>query len=299
MTRLLSLLFAPGFFQNTQVLRALLVGGIVAAISGVVGVFVVIRGQSFAGHAIADFGGAGAAVAFLMRINTLWGFLIFGVLAAIGVDLLGSRTTKRDILTGIILSVALGIESLFLYLDTHLTSQSGAPMQILFGSIFMLSPSTAAVVGILAVAVVIILCLIYRPLLFCSVDPELAQTRGVPVHAVSLVFIVVLSLTVEEASLTTGALLSTALLIGPAAAAMHLTHDMGRAALWAACLGVLATWAGIVLAYDSFLRPPAGHGWPVSFFVCALILLFYLLARFHGRHSQREHAAARGMVHND
>jgi zinc/manganese transport system permease protein len=279
MNQLAKLLFAPGFFQNTQVMNALLLGGVVAAISGVVGVFVVIRGQSFASHAIADFGGTGAAIAYLFGVNTLWGFLGFGVLSAIGVELMGKRARERDLATGIVLSVALGLESLFLYLDTHFTGQAGAPMLILFGSIFLVKASTVPIIVALTAATTLILCAIYRPLLLCSLDPELAKTRGVPVRFISLLFILLLALVVEEGSLITGALLSTALLIGPAAAATRITHKMSRAMLWSAVLGALAMGLGIVLAYDSYLWPPAGRGWPVSFFVCAIILLFYLLAR--------------------
>ncbi|MDR3541040.1 MAG: metal ABC transporter permease [Desulfosporosinus sp.] len=283
MINFLNLLFAPGFFQNTQVMNALLLGGVVAAISGVVGVFVVIRGQSFVGHAIADFGGAGAAVAILMGINTLWGFLGFGVLSAAGVELIGNRAREHDLATGIVLSVALGVESLFLYLDTHFTGQAGAPMMILFGSIFLIKPSTVSIVIALTAATTAIIITIYRPLLLCSIDPDLARTRGVPVRIVSLLFILLLSFVVAEGSFIIGALLSTALLIGPAASATRITHKMGLAMLYSAVLGMSAMWIGIVLAYDSFLWPPVRRGWPVSFFVCALILLFYLLTRLRDK----------------
>ena len=279
MSHLAGLLFAGGFFQSREVMEALLLGGIVAAISGVTGVFVVIRGQSFAGHAISDIGGAGAAGAFLAGINTLWGFLAFGVLAAMGVEFLGDRARERDLATGIILTVALGVEALFLYFAAHFTGKVGAPMLILFGSIFVIDPSTVAVVTALSIATAVVLGLIYRPLLLCSIDPELAGTRGVPVRIISLVFIILLAVVVEEGSLIIGALLSTALLIGPAAAAVRLTHKMGWAMLWSAVLGMMATWMGIVLAYDSFGWPPGGRGWPVSFFICVVVLLFYLLAR--------------------
>ena len=279
MSGLVNVLFAPGFFQNLQVRDAILLGGVVAAISGVVGVFVIIRSQSFAGHAIADFGGAGAAIAFLLGVNTLWGFLGFGVLSAAGVELLGNRARERDLATGIVLSFALGIESLFLFLDTHYTGQAGAPMMILFGSIFLIKTSTVPIVAALTALTTVILCAVFRPLLLCSIDPELARTRGIPVKAVSLIFMILLALVVEEASLITGALLSTALLIGPAAAAMRITRRMGPALLCSAVLGILSMWLGIILAYDSYLWPPSHRGWPVSFFVCAFILLFYLLTR--------------------
>ncbi|CAA7601976.1 ABC transporter, TroCD-like [Acididesulfobacillus acetoxydans] len=293
MTRLGELLFAPGFFQSAEVTRALLLGSMVAAISGLMGVFVVIRGQAFIAHALADFGGAGAAVAFLVRINPVWGFLTFGVLAATGVEFLGKRAGERDLSTGIVLSVALGVESLFLYLDTHYTGHAGAPMLILFGSIFLVAPFTVPIIMALTVTTGVTLDLIYRPLLLSSIDPELARIRGVPVQAMSLIFVILLSLVVEEGSLMMGALLSISLLIGPAAAATHLTHRMGWAMLWSALLGITAMWMGIVLAYDSFYWPPAGRGWPVSFFICVLVLLFYLLARLSSQRSQVKVRVAR------
>lgn len=279
MSHLAGLVFAEGFFQSQEVVNALLIGGIVAAISGVTGVFVVIRSQSFAGHAIADFGGAGAAGAFLVGINTLWGFLAFGILAAMGVEFLGDRARERDLATGVILAVALGVEALFLYFDTTFTGKTGAPMLILFGSIFVVARSTVAIVTVLTIATAVSLSVLYRPLLLCSIDPELAGTRGVPVRAVSLAFIVLLAIVVEEGSVIIGALLSIALLIGPAAAAVRLTHKIGWAMVWSAVLGMLAVWTGILLAYDSFWWPPDGRGWPVSFFICVMVLFFYVLAR--------------------
>lgn len=283
----MQIIFAQGFFQNTQVLNALWIGAIVALLSGVIGIFVVLRGQSFAGHAISDFGGAGAAISFMFAINTLWGFLVFGVLSAIGIEVIGSQAKERDLATGIVLSVALGLESLFLFLDTRFTGQASAPMMILFGSVFLVKSSTVPILIGLTVLSVIVLIVIFRPLLFASISPELAMTRGVPVRLIRFVFIILMALVVEETSLALGALMSSALLIGPAAAATHLTKKIGRAIFLAALIGLVCMWAGIILAYDSFHWPPAGRGWPVSFFVCILVLGFYLAARFTKAHITR------------
>lgn len=285
---LLNWIFAPGFFQSAQVHSALLLGGMVAAVCGVFGVFVVIRSQAFVGHAMADFGGAGAALAFLFGVNTLWGFLLFGLLSAAGVELLGRRAKERDIATGVVLSFALGLEALFLFLDTHYTGSAGAPMMILFGSVFMVRPATVAIVAGMTCGALLVLCVVCRPLLLCSLDPELAVTRGVPVRLVGLVFILILAVVVEEASLAVGALLGTALLIGPAAAAARLTRKMGTALLLSAGIGVFSMGLGILLAYDSYLWPPAHRGWPVSFFVCILILALYLLSGLPGRRLSKE-----------
>ncbi|WP_026883675.1 metal ABC transporter permease [Clostridium akagii] len=299
MKQLSEIFFAPGFFQNSEVINALILSVVVAAISGVIGVFVIIRGQTFAGHAISDFGGAGAAIAFLIGINTLWGFLSFGVLAAIGMETLGNESKERNLSTGIVLSVALGIESLFLYLDTHFTGKSNASMLILFGSIFVVDRNTVLIVAMLTIATAIIICIIYRPLLLCSIEPEIAKTRGISVRFINIIFVILLSFVVEEGSLITGALLSTALLIGPAAAAMQITRKMSSAIVLSAGIGIIAMWLGIILAYDSFLWPPTGRGWTVSFFVSTLILLFYLLARLKHKLYNSGIIKTEGVLNND
>lgn len=288
MIELLHFVFASGFFENSQVRNAIFIGGGVAAISGILGVFVIIRGQAFAGHAISDFGGAGAAVAFLLGINTLWGFLVFGVLSSLGVELIGKRAHERDLATGVVLSFALGIESLFLFLDTHDTGQSGAPMMILFGSIFIMNSSLVPIILGFTVLTLLLFLLIFRPLLTCSIDQDFAKTRGIPVKLISYFFIVLLALVVDESSLVIGALLSTALLVGPAATAMRLTRNIKVTLMLSAVLSVIAMWLGIILAYDSYLWLPSHRSWPVSFFVCALILLFYFISRCKNRRKKGE-----------
>lgn len=279
MKEFLNYLFAPGFFESIQVLHALIIGSIVAAISGIIGVFVVIKGQVFATHAIADFGGAGAAVIFLSGINSLWGFFGFGILAAIGVELLGDKAKERDLATGVVLSVALGVQALFLYFDTHFTQKASEPMLILFGSIFVVNHNTIWIVGLLTIASIFVFCIFYRPILVCSIDSELAKTRGINVGMMGIIFIILLALVVEEGSLIIGSLLSSALLIGPAAAAIRLTNKMSSAMFLSALIGIFCVCLGVLLAYDSFYWPPNGRGWPVSFFICIFVLFFYVLSR--------------------
>src|SRR6185437_10518131 len=120
----------------------------------------------------------------------------------------------------------------------------------------------------------------YRPLLLSSASPELAFARGIPVRITGALCLVAVALAVSLSALTIGAILSTALLVGPAAAALRLTSRPGLAVLWSAVIGLAATWLGVLLAYDSYYWPPAHQGWPVSFFVVALVLVFYLLAQF-------------------
>jgi zinc/manganese transport system permease protein len=123
-----------------------------------------------------------------------------------------------------------------------------------------------------------ILALLYRPLLLSSVSPELAAAHRIPVRLVGSLYLVAMAVAVALSALTIGAILSTALLIGPAAAALRLSARPGRALITAILIGVGATWLGILLAYDSYYWPPLHHGWPVSFFVVSAVLLAYLLA---------------------
>jgi zinc/manganese transport system permease protein len=265
---------------------AFLVGTVVAITSGVVGVLTVIRGQSFAGHSLADVATTGGAGAFLAGLNQFWGFLIAGVVAAAVMEGIGmQRRRGRDVATGVVLGAALGAAALFLYLGTQTSSTTGASFTILFGSMFVISPDTVPALiasGVLALAVIAVLS---RVLLLTSLSPEIAAARGVPVRAVGAAYLAALAVAVSLSAVVIGAVLSTALLIGPAATALRLARRPGRAMAAAAGIGTAATWIGILLAYDSYDWPPDQHGWPVSFFVVALVLIAYLLS--HARRPRR------------
>jgi zinc/manganese transport system permease protein len=258
---------------------AFLVGTVVAVTSGVVGVLTVIRGQSFAGHSLGDVATTGGAGAFLIGVSRFWGFLIAGVAAAAIMEGIGvQRRRGRDVATGVVLGAALGLAALFLYLSTRTSSTTGASFTILFGSMFVVSPDTVPALiasGIVALAVIAVLS---RVLLLTSLSPEIAAARGVPVRAVGAAYLAALAVAVSLSAVAIGAVLSTALLIGPAATALRLARSPGRAMAVSAAIGTAATWIGILLAYDSFYWPPSQHGWPVSFFVVALVLLAYLLS---------------------
>jgi zinc/manganese transport system permease protein len=271
-------LFEPGLFGSGPVRTALLVGAIVAVTSGVIGVFTVIRGQSFAGHSLADVATTGGSGAFLIGLNQFWGFLAAGIAAAALMEGIGvQRRRGRDVATGVVLGAALGAAALFLYLGTLHTSTTGASFTVLFGSIFVISPDTVPALiasGIIALVVVAVLT---RVLLLSSLSSDLARAKGVPVRIVGMVYLAALAVSVSLAAVAIGAVLSTALLIGPSATALRVTKSPGWAMAASALTGVAATWIGIVLAYDSYYWPPHGHGWPVSFFVVTLVLVGYLL----------------------
>jgi zinc/manganese transport system permease protein len=280
-------IFEPGFFTSGPVHVALAVGAVVAITSAVVGVFTVIRGQSFAGHSLADVATTGGSGAFLVGINQFWGFLAFGAGAAAFMEMIGvQRRRGRDVATGVVLGAALGLAALFLYLGTQSSSTTGASFSILFGSIFVITTSTIPALiasALLALATVVVLA---RVLLLSSLSSDIAAARGVPVRAVGAAFLMALAVSVALSAVVIGAVLSTALLIGPAATALRLARSPIRAVVTAAVLGVLAVWIGIVLAYDSYYWPPAGRGWPVSFFVVTLVVVGYLLT-FLRRRSRR------------
>lgn len=267
----------PGFLASGPVRTALVVGTVVAITSGVIGVFTVIRGQSFAGHSLSDVATTGGAGAFLAGISQFWGFLVTGVVAALLMEGMGvQRRRGRDVATGVVLGGALGLAALFLYLGTLKTATSGASFTILFGSIFVVSPDTVPAViaaGLVALAVTALLA---RPLLLTALSPDIARARGVSVKIVGIAYLMALAVDVSLSAVAIGAVLSTALLIGPAATALRLVKSPVKAMAVAAAVGLAVTWISVLLAYDSYDWPPRGHGWPVSFFVVALVLAGYL-----------------------
>ncbi len=270
--------FEPGFFSSGPVHVALAVGTVVAITSAVVGVFTVTRGQSFAGHSLADIATTGGSGAFLIGVNQFWGYLAFGAGAAAFMEMIGiQRRRGRDVATGVVLGAALGLAALFLYLGTQYSTTTGASFSILFGSIFVITTSTVPALIASALLALVTVVALARVLLLTSLSPDIAAARGVPVRAVGAAFLMALAVSVALSAVIIGAVLSTALLIGPAATALRLAKSPLKAVILAAGLAVVAIWLGIVLAYDSFYWPPAGRGWPVSFFVVTLIVGGYLV----------------------
>jgi zinc/manganese transport system permease protein len=271
----------PGlFFQTSAVHIGLVIGAVVAIVSGPVGVFTVIRGQSFAGHALADVGSTGGSAAFLLGISPLFGFVGMGVIAAGTMELIGVRRPRgRDLATGIVLGAGLGLAALFLNWDTKVKSTTDAAQNVLFGDIFAISSSLVPVVVVFGIVAVALIAWLYRPLLLSSLGGDLAAARGVPVRLVGIGYLLALTVAVSLSAVTIGAILSTALLIGPATTALRVTKRPGLAIVTAMVVGVVSTWLGIVLAWDSFYWGSSQRGWPVSFFVVALIFVFYLVAQ--------------------
>jgi zinc/manganese transport system permease protein len=273
------LLFEPGFFSSQPVHTAVVIGAVTAIVSAIVGLYTVMRSQSFAGHALTDVATTGGSGAYFFGFSALTGFIGGAVAGAGAMDLIGvQRVRSRDLATGIVLGVATGLAALFLYLDATKSNTTGATQQILFGSIFTIDPSTVPVIAVLSAATLMLVAVIHRPLLLTSVSPELASARGIASRTVGLLFMLALAVSVGLTSIAIGSILSTALLIGPAATALRVTRSI-RGAMVAACtLGVVTTWLGILLAYDSDDWDRSSQGLPVSFFIVAIAFLLYLLS---------------------
>ncbi len=270
-------LFAPGLFASAQVRTALAVGGVVAVVSAVVGVLTVVRGQSFAGHALTESAATGGAGMYLAGVNPLVGFVAGAVAGAASMQAVGVRNLRgRDLATGIVLGASIGLAALFLYLDTTVVAATGATQQILFGSIFATAPGTVVLVAGFGAGAVLIVAVVARPLLLSSLDPDIAAARGVPVRLVAAAHMLALALAVGLSSVAVGAILSTALLVGPAAAALRITARLGRAVAIASAVGVGSTWAGVVLSYDSATWFAGGNGIPVSSLIVGVVIVAYL-----------------------
>ena len=273
------LLLEPGFFASGPVHTAAVLGAVVAVVSAIVGVFTVMRSQSFAGHALTDVATTGGSGAFLFGVEPLVGFIGGSVIGAGAMDLIGvERVRSRDLATGIVLGASTGLAALFLYLDATQSATTGATQQILFGSIFTVDPSTIPLVAVFSAVTLAAIAVIYRPLLLSSVSPDIAAARGIRVRLVGLAFMLALAVAVGLSSIAIGSILSTALLIGPAATALRLTRSVRAAMVVACALGIATTWLGILLAYDSFYWDSSSQGLPVSFFIVGISFTLYLLS---------------------
>ncbi|MBD5635324.1 MAG: metal ABC transporter permease [Candidatus Eremiobacteraeota bacterium] len=264
------------FFASPNVQAAILASAIVAALSAAIGYFVVLRGLSFAGHAVTDIGLTGGAGAMLAGIDPLFGLIAFSVGAASTVGAFGARARERDLATGLVLAFALGLGAVFLHLQTKFAN---AQSTLLFGSLFDTDPALLRVVACIGAFALVALATMYRPLLFSSVAPEAARGAGVPARALGFAFLIVMALGVAETAQIVGVLIATALLVGPAATAMTFVRDPARCVACAIFIGVAEMWLAIVLAFVSFDWSRGAQSWPVSFFVAALALAAFVAAR--------------------
>jgi len=255
-------MFSYAFMQH-----AFIAATITAVVSGIVGYFLVMRAQTFAGHALSHIGFAGATGAGLIGVSPLWGLVVFSVAAGILMGLLGERISNRDVAIGMTLALALGFGLLFLHYYTAFATQATA---VLFGNVLAVDRATILVLLMLAVVTLVILGAIMRPLIFSSLQPELAEAKGVPMRLVATVFLGVVGLAVSECAQIVGVLLVFTLMVGPPAAAQRLTGGLWSGLLVSAALALVEVWLGLVVAFYT--------DWPVSFCIAILSAFIYLVA---------------------
>jgi zinc/manganese transport system permease protein len=247
---------------------ALWAGAVVAVVSGVIGVFVVARGMSFAVHAISELGFTGAAAALVVGADPVVGIFGGSLVVGLALGLLSLRGRERDSAIGAVLAFGLGLGVLFI---TLYQGYATTATSLLFGSIVGVSDSQ--LYGLVLVAAIVLagVALLYRPLLFSSVDPEIAAARGVPIRLLSVAIFLLLALTTAEAIQVVGVLLVLTLVITPAAAAQRLTGRPEVAVLLSVTIALVSTEGGILLSL--------GNNWPTSFFISTISFVAYVLAR--------------------
>lgn len=269
-------LFSYGFMQN-----ALLAGTVLSVLCGVVGYFVVLRHGAFAGEALADVGFTGALGGTVLGIAPLAAMFGATLLAAGAMAAIGTRLREREVATGIVLAFVLGLGVLFLSIFASGGARGGGAsgLTVLFGSMLSISTAQMVVITVVAVVVLSVLAGISRPLFFASVDPDVAVAKGVPVRALGLVFMGLLALTVVEAAQAVGVLLVFALLLLPAAAAHRLTTRPSVGVFLAVALTVSITWAGLATGFYS--------GLPVSVSISLLAFGVYAASEIAQRGLRR------------
>ena len=250
---------------------ALWAGAVVAVVAGAIGVFVVARGMSFAVHAISELGFTGAAGALVVGLDPVLGMLGGSLLVGLVLGVLSLRGRERDSAIGAVLAFGLGVGVLFLSLYQGYATEA---TNLLFGSIVGVSDAQLRDLAIVAAIVLAGIAALYRPLLFSSVDPEIAAARGVPLRRLSVAIFLLLALTTAEAIQVVGVLLVLTLVITPAAAAQRLTGRPTVALALSIAIALVATEGGILLSLE---KP-----WPTSFFISAISFAAYVAARLWG-----------------
>jgi zinc/manganese transport system permease protein len=253
---------------------AFLAGGAVALASGLVGSFAVQRGQVFTGDALSHAAFTGALAALVVGADARLGLFGAAVVVALAMGLLARRGRADDVVIGSVFALVLGLGVLFLSLYTTNGSAGGngqAGPAVLFGSIFGLSGASALVATLTGLAIVVVLLVIARPLLFATLDESVAAAHGVPVRGLNLLFLALVGLAAAEGAQVVGALLVLGLLAAPAAAAQRLTDRPYVGLALAAGLALLAVWGGLLLAYAASSLPP-------SFTIVAFAAALYALA---------------------
>jgi zinc/manganese transport system permease protein len=246
--------------------HALIGGSLVAVAAGLLGYFVITRQNAFAAHALAHIGFPGATGAILIGAPVTLGLAVFCVGGGLLIGLFGRRVADREMATGTILALATALGVLFASLAS---ANASTTTSVLFGNLLAISDDQLLVYAAFTLAVVGTLAVLARPLVFASVDPAVAEARGVPVRALGLAFVVLLALTITMAVQVVGTLLLFALVVTPAATALRITARPVRVALIAVALALAAVWGGLVLSAMVDLPP--------SFFIVSLAVLAWVV----------------------
>jgi zinc/manganese transport system permease protein len=257
-----------GIFKYQFMQHAFEAGTVVAIVAGIIGYLVILRRSAFATHAFAEIGFAGAAGAVLLGVSPVLGLLSASTLGGIGIAILGNRATHRDIEIGAVLAFMLGLGVLFISLYTGYATEA---YSILFGEILGISWANVLLTLVISAIILVVAAFVYRPILFASLDEEVAEAKGMRTVLLGAIFMVLLAASVAIAVQVVGVLLIFALMVIPAATAVRLTKKPVYAILLSVAIALLATWAGLLIA---FFEP-----YPVSFFITSIVFALYLMVR--------------------
>jgi zinc/manganese transport system permease protein len=274
----MTLSFSPNIIADLQDMwsyqfmqHAFEAGTMIAIVAGIVGYFVVLRRSTFVAHAFSEIGFAGAAGGILIGIPPIFGMLLGSSLGGTSIAILSRRAAHRDVYIGIILAFALGLGLLFLSLYTGYATEA---ISILFGEILGIASVDVLRTAAFSVLILVGVGVIYRPLLFSSMDEEVAEAKGLPTLYIGIAFLLLVAVAVSISIQVTGVLLIFSLMVTPAATAQHLAARPRRAIVISVVIALSVTWTGL---FVSFYSP-----YPPSFFITALVFVLYILVRvFH------------------
>jgi zinc/manganese transport system permease protein len=255
--------------------NALIGGTLVALAAGLIGYFIVVRNTAFAAHALAHIGFPGATGAVLLGVPVTLGLGVFCIGGALVIGALGKKAEDREIATGTVLAAATGLG---LFFSSQATKSSSTVTNVLFGNLLAVTHEQLVVFAVLVAVLAVTIAAIFRPLLFASVNADVAEAKGVPVRALSMVFMALLGLAITMAVQAVGTLLLFALVVTPAATAIMLTARPVLAMLVSTLLSLFAVWAGLVLS-SIFDLPPS---FVIVTIVCVVWLVVWSVAQRAG-----------------
>ena len=254
--------------QYNFMLHAFQAGTIVAIIAGLVGYFVVLRRSSFAAHALSHAGFTGSAAAVLMGINPIFGLFLFTISGGFVIGVLGRKVASRDIQIGTVLAFMLGLGVLFISLYTGYATET---YSLLFGEILGISSGDVLITLIAGIIILIMLAVFYRPLLFTSLDEDVAEAKGLSVFWIGVLFMILIAAATSISVQVVGVLLIFSLMVTPAAIAERLASKPSQGIIISVLVAVFATWLGLFI---SFYLP-----YPVRFFITTIVFVIYISVR--------------------